>query len=248
MGCEQLVPGFIALNTVKRTNAICKAVPTLQNFDHACNSSDFLDEVDRRALCELFCCCMENGRQKCVSDVLQTADGFSGYKGYYKAETPYIGGEPRMSRNEPARPTRSRPGGSRIPDVVVVNNPDLPPVLNNVRKVYEMKFPGDGYSSEIGPDGKTQLQAYQDLFGGKIDKSPMDEKSCDCEQRKKERVLEKALAHEMERERQTSLVPRTNSDTAKAVAAAAGATALGRVMEAIGGVAAALGGVLGFGP
>ena len=152
-----------------------------------------------------------------------------------------------MSRSEPARPTRSRPAGSRIPDVVVVDNPLLPPVLTNVRRVYEMKFPGDGYFPTIGPDGKTQQEAYESLFGAKLGRQPMDEKSCKCEERKKERVLEKAKAYEEERERAVSLVKQTNEDTAKAVAAAAGATAVGRTAEAVGGLAGALGRVLGFG-
>src|SRR2546427_1758364 len=50
----------------------------------------------------------------CVAGVVMQADGFEGYRGYYKQEVPYLNKAPVMSRREPVRPTRSRPAGSRI--------------------------------------------------------------------------------------------------------------------------------------
>ncbi|XJC75201.1 hypothetical protein ACHFCA_33970 [Delftia tsuruhatensis] len=150
MSCEQLVPAFIALNRLKRSRDLCKAV-VLVGFNKVCGTRDFDNELDRRALCELFCCCMTGGLgQRCVAGVVMQADGFEGYRGYYKQEVPYRDGAPVMSRNEPVRPTRSRPAGSRIPDVVVVKNPRLPPVLDNVQRVYEMKFPGINFLQNLG--------------------------------------------------------------------------------------------------
>src|SRR5256885_17045791 len=82
------VPAFIALNRLKRSRQLCKAV-VLMGFDKVCGTRDFDNELDRRALCELFCCCMTGGLgQRCVAGVVMQADGFEGYRGYYKQEVP----------------------------------------------------------------------------------------------------------------------------------------------------------------
>ena len=43
--------------------------------------------------------------QRCVAGVVMQADGFEGYRGYYKQEVPYLNRAPVMSRNEPVRLT-----------------------------------------------------------------------------------------------------------------------------------------------
>ncbi|MCO5340024.1 hypothetical protein NHB13_25715 [Delftia tsuruhatensis] len=249
MSCEQLVPAFIALNRLKRSRDLCKAV-VLVGFNKVCGTRDFDNELDRRALCELFCCCMTGGLgQRCVAGVVMQADGFEGYRGYYKQEVPYLNRAPVMSRNEPVRPTRSRPAGSRIPDVVVVKNPRLPPVLDNVQRVYEMKFPGDKFSSEFGPDGMNQFQAYQEIFGEKFLKKALDAGSCACDsdgRNVNESVLNQATLWQANREKAISLAERVNADTASAVGAAAGASALGRALRGVGAVGTALARVLGL--
>ena len=249
MSCGQLVPAFIALNRLKRSRDLCKAV-VLVGFNKVCGTRDFDNELDRRALCELFCCCMTGGLgQRCVAGVVMQADGFEGYRGYYKQEVPYLNKAPVMSRNEPVRPTRSRPAGSRIPDVVVVKNPRLPPVLDNVQRVYEMKFPGDKFSSEFGPDGMNQFQAYQEIFGEKFLKKALDAGSCACDsdgRNVNESVLNQATLWQANREKAISLAERVNADTASAVGAAAGASALGRVLRGVGAVGTALARVLGL--
>ncbi|KAF1052090.1 MAG: hypothetical protein GAK34_01338 [Delftia tsuruhatensis] len=249
MSCEQLVPAFIALNRLKRSRDLCKAV-VLVGFNKVCGTRDFDNELDRRALCELFCCCMTGGLgQRCVGGVVMQADGFEGYRGYYKQEVPYLNKAPVMSRNEPVRPTRSRPAGSRIPDVVVVKNPRLPPVLDNVQRVYEMKFPGDKFSSEFGPDGMNQFQAYQEIFGEKFLKKALDAGSCACDsdgRNVNESVLNQATLWQANREKAISLAERVNADTASAVGAAAGASALGRALRGVGAVGTALARVLGL--
>ncbi|AVS76849.1 hypothetical protein C8246_12685 [Paracidovorax avenae] len=246
MSCDHLAAAFVALNSIKRSGQLCKAIGKLEGFDQVCGSQEFGDELDRRALCELFCCCLDSGRQSCVAKVLKQADAFHGYKGYYKAEVPYKDREPVMSRRQPERATGSRPGGSRIPDVVVVKDPNLPPTLGNIQKVYEMKFPGDSFSNVIGRDGMTQLEAYENIFGDTLEKRAMDAQSCNCEERKKERILERADAYQKQREKAVSLVDRVNADTAAAVAAGASATALGRAATAIEGAAAAVARGLGL--
>ena len=249
MSCEQLVPAFIALNRLKRSRDLCKAV-VLVGFNKVCGTRDFDNELDRRALCELFCCCMTGGLgQRCVAGVVMQADGFEGYRGYYKQEVPYLNKAPVMSRNEPVRPTRSRPAGSRIPDVVVVKNPRLPPVLDNVQRVYEMKFPGDKFSSEFGPDGMNQFQAYQEIFGEKFLKKALDAGSCACDsdgRNVNESVLNQATLWQANREKAISLAERVNADTASAVGAAAGASALGRALRGVDAVGTALARVLGL--
>lgn len=249
MSCEQLVPAFIALNRLKRSRDLCKAV-VLVGFNKVCGTRDFDNELDRRALCELFCCCMTGGLgQRCVAGVVMQADGFEGYRGYYKQEVPYLNKAPVMSRREPVRPTRSRPAGSRIPDVVVVKNPRLPPVLDNVQRVYEMKFPGDGFSNAEGTDGRTQHQAYSHIFEDKFLKDALDAGSCACDsdgESANEGVLNQAARWQANREKAISLAERVNADTSAAVGAAAGASALGRVLRGVGAVGTALARVLGL--
>ena len=249
MSCGQLVPAFIALNRLKRSRDLCKAV-VLVGFNKVCGTRDFDNELDRRALCELFCCCMTCGLgQRCVAGVVMQADGFEGYRGYYKQEVPYLNRAPVMSRNEPVRPTRSRPAGSRIPDVVVVKNPRLPPALDNVQRVYEMKFPGDGFSNAEGTDGRTQHQAYSHIFEDKFLKDALDAGSCACDsdgESANEGVLNQAARWQANREKAISLAERVNKDTAAAVGAAASASALGRALRGVGAVGSALARFLGL--
>jgi len=221
-GCDQLIPGFIGLNMLKKSDELCKTISLGGNYN--CGSSDFMDELDRQALCTLFCCCKDHDRQNCVKNVLWQADAFHKYTGHYKAEVPFKNKLPQMSRNEPERATRGRPGGSRIPDVLVVKDGSKPPTLDNIQKVYEMKFPGDSYDDgRIGPDGKTQQRAYRDLFKKKIDENPMTAESCACDDAEKQKeyskVLERAYRWDVERGQKLTMVPLVNGQ-APAIAAA----------------------------
>ncbi|MCR4548382.1 hypothetical protein NUV95_29340, partial [Delftia tsuruhatensis] len=124
-----------------------------------------------------------------------------------------------------------------------------PPVLDNVQRVYEMKFPGDKFSSEFGPDGMNQFQAYQEIFGEKFLKKALDAGSCACDsdgRNVNESVLNQATLWQANREKAISLAERVNADTASAVGAAAGASALGRALRGVGAVGTALARVLGL--
>src|SRR5256885_7368008 len=44
-----------------------------------------------------------------------------------------------------------------------------------------MKFPGDKFSSDLGPDGRSQLQAYTYIFEDKFQKDALDAGSCACD-------------------------------------------------------------------
>ena len=117
------------------------------------------------------------------------------------------------SRLNPDRATHAKPGGSRIPDVVVVNDPSKPPTIGNVRRVYEMKIGDDDFTNILGPDGKTQLDAFKKLFGGLLyqDKSgyqALTDESCGCKDDDDDNggdgLLSRAKAHADELARQQS--------------------------------------------
>ncbi|MFS8065246.1 MAG: VRR-NUC domain-containing protein, partial [Byssovorax sp.] len=101
-------------------------------------------------------------RQNCVAKRLWNYDRALSNQSTIKAEVPYDMSQappaPVMSRNDPTRPTHSRPAGSKIPDVVLVIDPTRPPTQDNIRKIIEMKFPGDDPSPE-------QLREYRQISG-----------------------------------------------------------------------------------
>lgn len=245
MSCESLVPAFMALNKLKKSADLCQVMKPVIGGDYRCGSAGLTEALDRKALCELFCCCLNNDpHQSCVQDVLFKVELLERNQGYFKPEVPSRNNEPVMSRNDPGRATRSRPGGSRIPDVIVVNDPTRPPVLGNISKVYEMKFPGDDWSPAIGKDGMKQLEAYQAIFKDKLDKDALDENNCNCGEKKRE-VLKAAQAWELRNNDMSAVI--------KALGLAGLATGAGgivggvlgtggRILGGLGGLGGALGG------
>ncbi len=55
------------------------------------------------------------------------------------------------------------------------------------------------------PDGMTQQEAYEHWFGDKIDRTPLSEETCKCEEREKEKVLEKARPFKLNANRLVSI-------------------------------------------
>jgi hypothetical protein len=120
-------------------------------------------------LCQVICYCEKNpiryisgksGKQQCVDNQLQRLDtppGASTMKSEVAYNMTTQPPTPFMSRSNPlARSTRWQTrafqeipgfrGGAgmvRIPDVVIVENPLLPPVQGNIKAVVEIKFPPD---------------------------------------------------------------------------------------------------------
>lgn len=184
--CARLIPLFNVLGDFKATEAeLCTLA---QEYSHIyrlvrlCWNRPHDDALDRYALCALFCCCLnestvERNQENCVNPVLEASG-----KGYYKVNT-YYDQDGKIIRDD----GHIGPRGSRSPDVVVVKDPSLPAEGSNIQKVYEMKFGSKDYSrytNGIGPDGKTQKQAYDDLFGKKIDDAPLSdvgENQCKCD-------------------------------------------------------------------
>jgi len=240
--CGGLVPAFVAMNMLIHSDDLCKVMGGVPGLGQQCGSNAFIDALDRLALCELFCCCekaKEPKNQQCVASVLMMADGFTNFNGRYKAEVPFLNGKPVMSTRQPARATKRRPAGSRIPDVVVVKDPTLPPTQDNIQKVYEMKFPGDSWSNETGPDGMTQQEAYQRLFGEKFEKEELTKKNCNCpdddgEKKTKEEAKASVLglASRWRWEQEKAIMVPVNELTAGVVGAAAARTPLGREAKA----------------
>jgi type VI secretion system secreted protein VgrG len=133
-------------------------------------------DPEQGVICDAMCSCknardLQDGsrgatgpnRQQCVAKRLWAYDRGLSNQSTVKAEVPYDMSQappaPIMSRNDPTRPTHSRPAGSKIPDVVLVTDPTKPPTQDNIKKVIEMKFPGDTTS----PD---QMRDYGLIAGG----------------------------------------------------------------------------------
>ncbi|XXT25196.1 DUF4150 domain-containing protein [Sorangium sp. So ce429] len=120
-----------------------------------------LGELD--ALCEIFCYCLSTGgNQACVAEKISQIDAATAGQSPLLAEIPYnmttSPPRPMMSTENPRRGSTNWPfpnhpehpegfvpgtGMVRRPDVVIVDNPTLPPGGANLRAVVEMKFPND---------------------------------------------------------------------------------------------------------
>ncbi len=126
---------------------------------------------ERAVLCAVICKCDKapvmsrsgrRGKQRCVDLALEALDQTTGGLSTMKPEVPY-----NMTTQPPSplpnkfwqRTVRQvipnyEPGTNmvRIPDVVVVNNPTMPPIQSNIRAVVEIKFPPDRPSPGQIPD------------------------------------------------------------------------------------------------
>lgn len=139
-------------------------------------------------------------RQSCVAQRLRAKNLTS--KALTGKTTPYVPEVSYDMRNEPPTPImrgsdpstphpwipawieKYWPGGMvgykdekkpwiRRPDVVIVNDPSLPPVQSNIKKVVEMKFPPDQFS-------KTQEAAYMDIAGDESKYAGITPDDCGC--------------------------------------------------------------------
>ncbi len=149
-------------------------------------------DLEKGVICDAMCTCKDvrdgtdgtgPNRQNCVAAKLWTFDDAMNNQSTIKAEVPYDMSQnppaPIMSRTKP-RPKRANPGGSKIPDVVLVKDPTKPPTQDNIKKVIEMKFPGDKRPRE-------QIREYEKIAGG----APVETwtlETCGCEEKKRERV------------------------------------------------------------
>lgn len=152
-------------------------------------------------------------KQQCVADSLNQVDRNLGYQSRYKAEISYNmttdPPSPFMHRDfsgaDTTQPSTNwigriyreiegftrGTGLVRRPDVVVVNNPAMPPVQSNIAAIYEMKFPGD-------PEDPDQMDAYNEIIGQGRTATLLNEKNCRCGKRQQE--VEKRLAMEKQQQ------------------------------------------------
>ncbi|HVK70362.1 MAG TPA: type VI secretion system tip protein TssI/VgrG [Polyangium sp.] len=150
-------------------------------------------QPDEEVICSAICSCkkLADGRaaegerrqaQACVTQQIRAYDKALNGQSRIKAEVPYDMTRnppaPIMSRNEPERPTRGSPKGSRIPDVVVLKDGSKPPTQDNLEKVIEIKFPPD----KISPEQQT---AYKRIAGG-VPMETWGPDTCGCDDRQKE--------------------------------------------------------------
>ena len=116
-------------------------------------------------------------RQQCVADRLWAYDRALSNQSTIKAEVPYDMSQdppaPVMSRNDPTRPTHSRPAGSKIPDVVLVNDPTKPPTQDNIRKIIEMKFDND-------PLDPNQITVFEQIAPPGVPIETWTTETCGC--------------------------------------------------------------------
>jgi type VI secretion system secreted protein VgrG len=138
---------------------------------------------DETAVCGFICRCKDGPlKQRCVTQHIRALEEASGHTSTLKAEVPYDMSkrppEPIMSRNDPRRPTRSWPAGSKIPDVVVVKDGTRPPTQDNIKEVIEVKFPPD----ELRENQRT---SYEEI-AGKARLTELGPDACGCRDRKRQ--------------------------------------------------------------
>jgi type VI secretion system secreted protein VgrG len=130
-------------------------------------------------LCNLICMCVDDRLpDRCVQEKLKAMDRASGGMSPYKPQVPYDMSkdppEPIPSRNHPG-PSTGRPGGSRVPDVVVVKDPTKMPTRDNIEEVVEIKN-DDSLDDE-------QMRAYEKIAGEKPFRV-LDPEECGCPKKK----------------------------------------------------------------
>ncbi len=164
-------------------------------------------ETDKDILCEVVCFCnWRGGATACVRNVLATPvwrggvrcwdprPGVPGYPAVY-VEVPYRPGNPptpvmttvpSQTRKDAAGhplplPWGDRPAipGTRRPDIVVVKDPTKPPTRDNIKDVYDVKFPPDDW-------GEGQFAAYRRIAG----KDPIELSPSKCHCKGKQRPKE----------------------------------------------------------
>jgi type VI secretion system secreted protein VgrG len=136
-------------------------------------------------VCGFICRCKEESlAQRCVTQHIRAMEDASGHTSPIKAEVPYDMSTkpptPIMSKNDPRRPTRSWPAGSKIPDVVVVKDGTRPPTQDNLKAVIEIKFPPDQMD-------KQQRESYRKI-AREVPLKELGPDECGCPGRRQQRT------------------------------------------------------------
>ena len=191
--------------------------------------------ADDALICKLCCCCLNTPdigvseqrlMQNCMDKVFKSADKLLGFNSRYKSEISYDMTQsppsPMMHRVEGEDTTEAShswmgrafreiedyirgKGMVRRPDLVIVDNPCVPPTQNNIERVVEIKFRNDKRSVQ-------QDAAYSEIVGNpkkydifRIGIPPTrGEKGCDCQQQPQQQP-EPATVPAEEEEKQSVL-------------------------------------------
>ena len=167
--------------------------------------------ADDALICKMCCCCLNTPdlgvteqrlMQNCMDKVFKSADKLLGFNSRYKSEISYDMTQsppsPMMHRVEGEDTTEAShswmgrafreiedyvrgKGMVRRPDLVIVDDPCVPPTQNNIERVVEIKFRNDNRRRD-------QDKAYKRISGDsekysifRIGNLPNDdEQSCDC--------------------------------------------------------------------
>lgn len=161
---------------------------------------------DLVALCEILCHCEQNptisktgrsGYQQCMEDTLTALDIASGGNSKMKPEVPYnmLQTPPvPISKNwmyhdhlKPKRPgmTTYQRGDVRVPDVVLVKDPQAPATQSNLRAVIEVKFKNDPWDSD---EMQTRQKDYRDIAGPDAQYIELDAQRCGCKDGKRQPI------------------------------------------------------------
>ena len=153
---------FVASDMPKRIVRLPLLGMPMGQFNHG-------GDPEKAIICQAICNCQSEGQtqteageqrtmQWCVSRKLWAYDDALGNQSTINAECPYDMSQsppaPIMSKNVPKRPTRRRPLGSKIPDIIIKKDPTKPPTQDNIKKVIEVKFGSDDIDDEHRDDYK----------------------------------------------------------------------------------------------
>lgn len=181
-----------AYNSLIKNKKLCEAIKDRTGIRMACPPpQDDLNALDRKVLCAIFCCCLDNPNttsaghkryQNCVAATLRAAQTFDTNQPAYRMN-PEVSYD--MSRSPPqplgryadieaarasSKAEYEAATGRRRPDVVVRRD-NGPLQGDNIARVYEMKFPGDKY-------GPGQEDAYKKIASDENNLVTLDKEKC----------------------------------------------------------------------
>jgi type VI secretion system secreted protein VgrG len=192
-----LLPAGVALRAEPRRLPLLgytAGLPPLQTGGLGAGGGSGPRTPEEEVVCGVICRCGEDPSpyarpQNCVAARFWAYDEAAGHTSTIKAEVPYDMSkkppEPIMSKNDPRRQTRGLPGGSKIPDVVVVKDGTKPPTQDNMKEVIEIKFPPDRLDDD-------QRESYERIAGdARFEVLGPDE--CGCPFRKQQQQQQREM-------------------------------------------------------
>lgn len=208
--------------------------------------------VDNAVICDVMCCCKSaEYKQVCVDQTFSAADAKLGYKSRYKSEISYNMSvkppSPFMHRDKEERDTTQRStywqgrarddieyyhpgvGYVRRPDIVIVENPSIPPYQSNIERVVELKFDNDR-------ERPGQYTDYTSIAGERSKFKVIHNDDCDCSDRRRRRAPEPVPVAVPQKKEEPA---RSTGMSILGTAAAVGIVVLGAAALAVAAPAAA---------